>query len=211
MENGNQQEGQNGNDQSHLTDEYAWLQEQLAGAAHLGEADNISDAEDKDWEDPTGGPLQQLLLACEQGQTGRVQELLQTFPGDLNHPGPDGDTALHLASLFGHSDCVQALLNGGADANTVNPDDGSTALHDAAAGGYVEICELILAKANPSIVLKSDEDGDTPLHNAARGNHIDVVKLLLARGADPKVQNAYGSKPLDEAEEQPIVDLLQVA
>ncbi|GIL56127.1 hypothetical protein Vafri_11563, partial [Volvox africanus] len=210
MENGHQCNDQDGDVPTLSQDEYAWLQAQLA-AAGLGGGDDSGDANDDFWEDPTGGPLRELLIASEKGLVERVKELLQGFPGNVNTPGPDGDTALHLACLFGHTGCVEALLDGGADANIVNPEDHSTALHDAAAGGYVEICEMLLAKAIDNLLAKADDDGDTPLHNAARGNHADVVKLFLARGADPKVQNGYGNKPVDEAEEQLVIDLLQVA
>ncbi|GLC57317.1 hypothetical protein PLESTB_001211100 [Pleodorina starrii] len=204
MENGHHEDERDGDAQAPTEQEYAWLREQLAAAARLGGAEDADDAEDDGWEDPTGGPLRELFTACEEGDAERVKELLQGFSGDVNTPGPDGDTALHLACLFGHARCVEALLDGGADANTVNPEDRSTALHDAAAGGYVEICEMVLAKANGAIVSKADGDGDTPLHNAARGNHADVVKLLLSRGANANVQNGYGNKPVDEAEEQPL-------
>ena len=55
--------------------------------------------------------------------------------------GPDGDTALHLSCLYGHLECARVLLDAGADADVVNEEDGSTALHDAAAGGYLEVRE----------------------------------------------------------------------
>ncbi|GFR50918.1 hypothetical protein Agub_g13237 [Astrephomene gubernaculifera] len=189
-------------------EEYAWLQQQLERAALEAGEDNGGYT---DWEDPTGGALTQLLSACEDGSTELVEELLRSFPGDVNTPGPDGDAALNLACLFGHVECVQALLAGGADANIVNPEDKSTALHDAAAGGYLEICEKLLEKADGAIVNKADEDGDTPLHNAARGNHTAVVKLLLARGADRNMQNGCGNKPVDEAEEEEVKELLREA
>ena len=66
---------------------------------------------------------------------------------DVNAPGPDGDTALNLACLYGHGRCVEVLLRYGADPTRVNEQDGSTVLHDAAAGGYLDICSVILAKA----------------------------------------------------------------
>ncbi len=47
-----------------------------------------------------------------------------------------GDTALHIASLFGHEAAALALLEAGADAGAVNEEDGSTVLHDA--GGYAQ-------------------------------------------------------------------------
>lgn len=48
--------------------------------------------------------------------------------------GPDNDTALHLAALYGHAECVRLLLEHGATAS-VPDEDGGLALHDAAAGG----------------------------------------------------------------------------
>lgn len=68
-------------------------------------------------------------------------------PLDVNAPGPDGDTALNLACLYGHGQCVEVLLRYDADPTRVNQQDGSTVLHDAAAGGYLDICRVILAKA----------------------------------------------------------------
>ncbi|KXZ43702.1 hypothetical protein GPECTOR_82g236 [Gonium pectorale] len=213
MENGHHEESDDGEAPEMSGDEYAWLQEQLAAAARIAGGEGSGDAEEDDWVDPTGGSLRQLLSACEEGSADAVEQLVQSLPAgaDINTPGPDGDTALHLACLFGHMDCVRALLAGGADANAVNLEDGSTALHDAAAGGYLDICKLIVEKAEGAIIRKADEDGDTPLHNAARGNHPEVVKMLLARGADPRVQNGYGNKPVDEAEEADVIELLQAA
>ncbi|PNH04538.1 BRCA1-associated RING domain protein 1 [Tetrabaena socialis] len=210
MQNGqsHEEEDDAGGETMEMTaDEYTWLQEQMA-AAGLGLTEVGGPGQ---WEDPTGGPLTELLAACENGVPERVEELLRDFPGDVNTPGPDGDTALHLACLYGNAECVRALLSGGADANIVNSEDGSTALHDAAAGGYLDICEMVLAKAEAAIVHVADADGDTPLHNAARGNHGGVVKLLLEKGASASVQNGEGNKPADEADDLPaeVLELLR--
>jgi ankyrin repeat protein len=70
----------------------------------------------------------------------------------------------------------------------VADDDGAVPLHDAAAGGYLRLCEMLLAAA-PAALHQADAEGDTPLHNAARGGHEDVVALLLSHGADPTVLN----------------------
>lgn len=187
--------------------EYAWLQEQLARLNREGPGGDTEDAEE--WQDPTGGPLSELLAATEEGDAERVAQAAQGRTWDINTPGPDGDTALHLACLYGHEECVKALLDAGAAADCVNAQDGSTTLHDAAAGGYLSICELLLAKAGDGLVKVADEDGDTPLHNAARGNHVAVIRLLLAHGADPKAQNGEGNLPEDEADEAPAQELLR--
>ena len=60
-------------------------------------------------------------------------------------------------------------------------------------------------------MIAADEDGDTPLHNAARGNHTEVVQLLLSHGADPRARNAEGHTPAQEADEEPVIELLKKA
>lgn len=135
--------------------EYAWLQEQLARLNREGPGGDTEDAEE--WQDPTGGPLSELLAATEEGDAERVAQAAQGRTWDINTPGPDGDTALHLACLYGHEECVKALLDAGAAADCVNAQDGSTTLHDAAAGGYLSICELLLAKAGDGLVKVAGE------------------------------------------------------
>lgn len=68
--------------------------------------------------------------------------------------GPDGDTALHLACLYGHQACVEQLLAAGCAADVVNAEDGTSALHDAAAGGYLGIVQLLLSKAGSVLQLQ---------------------------------------------------------
>ena len=143
-----------------------------------------------------------LLLACQ----GLTHMPCLPAPGV---PGPDGDSALHLACLYGHLECVKLLLSGGAAADVLNPDDGSTALHDAAAGGYAEIAELLLTHS-PGLVTVADEDGDTPLHNAARGNHGAMVSLLLVAGSSLTAVNKSGNSAAGEAEVAEVIELLKV-
>ena len=45
--------------------------------------------------------------------------------------GEDSDTAIHLAALYGHADCVRLLLEAGARADVADA-DGAVPLHDAA-------------------------------------------------------------------------------
>jgi ankyrin repeat protein len=67
--------------------------------------------------------------------------------------GPDGDTALHLACLYGHLPCVQQLLAAGCKGGAVNSEDGTSPLHDAAAGGHLAIVQLLLSQAGGDALL----------------------------------------------------------
>lgn len=113
-----------------------------------------------------------------------------------------------LACLYDSVACVRLLLEKGADAAQVNTQDGSTVLHDAAASGDAELVQLVLARC-PGHINTADTDGDTPLHNAARGCHEEVCRLLLSRGASPTAVNESGLTPAQEAEEGPVMALLQ--
>ncbi len=48
--------------------------------------------------------------------------------------GEDSDTAIHLAALYGHAECVRVLLEAGARADVADA-DGALPLHDAAVSG----------------------------------------------------------------------------
>jgi ankyrin repeat protein len=173
-----------------------------------------ADEEEDEWVDPSGGVLVNIFAACEEGSMEQlvtnIQELKDT-QYDVNTPGPDGDTALHLACLYGHQQCAELLLQEGAKADAANPEDGTTPLHDAAAGGYAGIVQLLLEKSNPGSIGLQDSDGDTALHNAARGGHLAVVQQLLAAGAAPSVINSSGKTPAGESDDQEVVRALVAA
>ena len=102
------------------------------------------------WEDPSqGGALGRILEASETGDASVLAVALPTLSVSVDSTGPDGDTALHLASLYGHTQCVQMLLGAGANV-AVRDADGGTPLHDACAGGFETIVGKLLAAAGPA-------------------------------------------------------------
>ena len=77
-----------------------------------------------------------------------------------------------------------------------------TALHAAAAGGQVEVCNFLLeeGEANPDIA--DEYGGDYPIHETLasdRDEHLLCLKLLLKYGAPPSASNNLGSTPLHTA------------
>ncbi len=72
--------------------------------------------------------------------------------------------------------------------------NGSTPLHYAAAGGYLALVKVLIAKK--ADVEAKTESGFTPLETAASFDRLEVVKLLLEHQADPNAKNAEGNSPL---------------
>lgn len=71
-----------------------------------------------------------LIQACLSGRTECVRELLQEPSVDVDFADADGHTALHAASAFGHTECVELLIKAGARLDT--PDkEGATPLDGA--------------------------------------------------------------------------------
>ena len=157
------------------------------------------------WEDPSqNGALGRILEASETGDASVLAVALPTLSVSVDSTGPDGDTALHLASLYGHTQCVEMLLGAGANV-AVRDADGGTPLHDACAGGFEEIVGKLLAAAGPAgaseVANARDGDDETPLHMAARGGYPGIVRMLLAAGAKADAKSAAGLFPWNNAEE----------
>ncbi|OIV89168.1 hypothetical protein TanjilG_25689 [Lupinus angustifolius] len=163
----------------------------------LFEEEGIVDFVDSD----TPPHLRDLSAAAQLGDVVALRLALDNLTGSIDEPVEDGDTALHLTCLYGHLECVQLLLERGANLEAKD-DDGAIPLHDACAGGFTEIVQLLFNRANGAERIKRmlesvDSEGDTPLHHAARGEHVDVIRLLLSNGASPTKTNLYGKTPAE--------------
>lgn len=112
-----------------------------------------------------------------------------------------GLNALHLAAELGSQRCLLYLLKETkiiVNGFTKQRDKECTALHLAAARGYSECAELLLADGAKSNA--KNYRGFTPLHLAARCSSLETVEVLLRDGnADPNAEDYDKRTPLHAA------------
>ncbi|KYO33046.1 protein phosphatase 1 regulatory subunit 12C isoform D [Alligator mississippiensis] len=90
-------------------------------------------------------------------------------------------------------------LNAGKIDDTRHPKTGASALHVAAAKGYIEVMRLLLqAGYDPNV---QDKDGWTPLHAAAHWGVEEACRLLAEHLCDMNTLNNVGQRPFDLADE----------
>ncbi|XP_023563747.1 protein phosphatase 1 regulatory subunit 12C [Octodon degus] len=101
---------------------------------------------------------------------------------------------------------TQCWLNGGAMPEARHPRTGASALHVAAAKGYIEVMRLLL-QAGYDTELR-DGDGWTPLHAAAHWGVEDACRLLAEHGGGMDSLTHAGQRPCDLADEE-VLSLLE--
>ena len=123
-----------------------------------------------------GDNIIEFIIANDDAVT--LNALINNNIIDLSYENTRNSTLLHLASSFGSSKIVEALLAKGVDINAKN-NDRDTPLHYAARYGHTEIVKALLAKG--ADVNTKNEYGITPLHYAAKNGHTGIVEALLEK------------------------------
>lgn len=141
--------------------------------------------------DPGTNPLQELHIACRDGDKEKVEQLLEAPAVKDPPPGMRplealakfGWTPLIFAARHGHPDIVTMLVDAGAFLHAKDH-SGSTAMHSAAFAGSVKTIETLLDLGSP--IDPVNKRGQTPLHVAASNGCLPAAKCLIKRGASPK-------------------------
>lgn len=115
-----------------------------------------------------------LLVACQKGNLQEVQRLIEEERVDPNHSNLIRQSALHIAAWWARQDCLQYLLQQGANVHATNTMTGATPLH----------CSLQSSKA---ALKKTDR--------------LASLRVLLEHGADPKALDLSQRIPLDYLDE----------
>ncbi|XP_029669264.1 protein phosphatase 1 regulatory subunit 12A isoform X3 [Formica exsecta] len=133
-------------------------------------------------------------LALDIAESDEMEDMLQQH---INKAGIDCDQA--------RSEEEQSMLNdakawraGTPGKDSVHPRSGATALHVAAAKGYIKVMHILLqARCN---VDAQDFDGWTSLHGAAHWGQLEACKLLVENGCDMDMKNYVGQTAFDVAD-----------
>ena len=130
-----------------------------------------------------------LHIATEDDQKETVCQLIKlgASVSDIDKHGKN--KLLRFSAETDHTDVLSKLLSLGADANASN-EDGKTALHCAAKGGYSNhVQKLVDAGASTEA---RDKHGNTPLLCAAENGHAQTACALADAGAAMDVCNRLG-------------------
>ncbi|KAM0884692.1 hypothetical protein ACQ4PT_030826 [Festuca glaucescens] len=129
------------------------------------------------------GPLHS---AASSGDMAICKYLVEQLGFDVNSDASghgSGMTPLHCAVSHEEVTAVRYFLEKGADPNIKDSSNGTASLHEAAALGYDEITQLLLA--NGANVDEPSSHG-TPLVAAAAHGKFSSMKILLEHHADVK-------------------------
>ncbi|XP_034032239.1 protein phosphatase 1 regulatory subunit 12A isoform X2 [Thalassophryne amazonica] len=130
-----------------------------------------------------------------------MQRLLKS---EIKKQGVDVDKARKEEERVMLQDAMAVLAKGGT--LTPHPNTKATALHVAAAKGYVEVLKVLLQCRLD--VDSRDIDGWTSLHAAAHWGQEDMCTLLADNMCNMGAVNNVGQTPLDVADEN-LVDMLE--
>ena len=128
---------------------------------------------------------------------GDLEELKRLVEGGQNvNPRSrwQESTPLMEAAWKGHTECVEYLIQNGAQLDLMDR-DGMTALHEAAGEGHLEVMKR-LVEAGQDVNQRGGRRKRTPLMEAARKGHTDCVQYLIQNGAQLDLKDEYGKTAL---------------
>eukprot|EP00933_Yihiella_yeosuensis_P050144 TRINITY_DN47902_c0_g1_i1.p1 TRINITY_DN47902_c0_g1~~TRINITY_DN47902_c0_g1_i1.p1 ORF type:complete len:358 (-),score=57.21 TRINITY_DN47902_c0_g1_i1:83-1156(-) len=109
---------------------------------------------------------------------------------DVNQRSSSGYHCLSIAAAAGNAELVSLLLERHANVALANVHRSELPLHLAARGGYVLICQQLIALTKEAGLLdKPNTTGWPPLHLAVSLGHTAVVNLLIKSRADIRARN----------------------
>lgn len=142
----------------------------------------------------------ELVQAAKDGDAKRIKKLIQLGVNvDYRAIGED-TTPLGHAARYGHLECVQLLLNNGAEVLAID-DTYFTPIHLAMEKQHWDVVEALVPS---SVAVDSRGDDNTSVLHwmAAAGGSAEHIKYLLDKGADADIMDDEGRLAWEWAEEE---------
>ncbi|KAI1129869.1 Glycerophosphoryl diester phosphodiesterase family-domain-containing protein [Nemania abortiva] len=150
-----------------------------------------------------------VLAMATRSNFVRIVTMLVEAGADINWQDGTGETALHIAARFGHTQCARILIEGSseqkANLELTEKSFAWNALHIAAVDGHLPVAKLLVeAGINVSI---PDSFGWTAKEHATLRGHLLVAELLApyttVPPASPKTTAIEGSEPSSTSSSPP--------
>nr|CAB3265089.1 protein phosphatase 1 regulatory subunit 12A-like [Phallusia mammillata] len=130
-------------------------------------------------------------------------DMAEFLQQEVDNQGLDIEAARNQEREVMVNDATQyrnACLSGEKPILPRHPKSGATALHVAAAKGYIDAIRILLqAGVSPNV---QDNDGWTPLHAASHWSQQEAAKLLSDRSGNFNIRSKLGQTPSDVADEE---------
>ena len=193
------------NSKNHCAHDYAYHSGNIENFAALLEVEGAND-------DEIPPPM---ALAVIDNNLNLLQHVLEY--SDINEQDKNGYTALHSAATLTNPVMVQALLWAGADhkvKNNKGHDAGGTALNSNSIESFATILDMLTNNSQTTTLIlatqlnnlsllqhtieygninEQDKNGFTALHFAAKLKDPAIAQALLLAGADPTIEDNFGS------------------
>ncbi|MEW8508635.1 MAG: ankyrin repeat domain-containing protein [Candidatus Thiodiazotropha sp.] len=184
-------------------------------------------------------PSEPTITLSRAVQIGDIDQLERNihWNADINKPGMNGQSPLHVAASKGSLVMTKILVKNGADLEVSDPQghtpllkaliarntivadylfesgaklDPNTALHETAKLGSADRDVIGFLLRQGAALDNTDAEGNTPLHSAILNDQRVVVKYLVNRGASLDIHNSAGQSPLAMAIERKNPDIVRI-
>ena len=122
----------------------------------------------------------EVLALAVKADSVAIVRLLVEAGVDLDYQDDQGETALHIAARFGHTECAKILLeehNGQkVEMEIAEKSFGWTPLFIACVDGHIDIVRILIAAQ--ARLERLDTSGWTAKEHAALRGHMDIAKVL---------------------------------
>jgi len=126
-----------------------------------------------------------LMVACKFGFLQITRLLLDRLSENHINTAIGSVTALFLAAMHGHYDCLEELIKHGAKTD-LTTENNISPLMMACQHGHIS-CVALLLKHGANLSRQTTNGGITSLHIATEQAHLECVKLLLTQKHPPVV------------------------